>query len=122
VTLRNLVIVPLPGTAGTNGIEMTAGAALTVEGMPHRQSPGEGIKVSTAASVRVTDSTIRGNFRGMSLLDGARATVTRTTVSDHSNIGILVSGSVAGTTTTADIADSTLVQNLIGATAISDAG
>jgi hypothetical protein len=122
VTLRNLVIVPLPGAGGTRGIEMTAGAALTVEGCLIASLAGEGIRVSTPASVRVTDSTIRGNLEGIALLDGASGTVTRTTVSAHSGVGIEVRGALGGTTTTADIADSTLVENVVGATAISDAG
>ncbi len=73
VALRNLVIVPQPGMGGTGGINMIAGASLTVENCLIANLPGTGISVTTAASVRVTDTTIRGNgIYGLLIQDGAR--------------------------------------------------
>jgi parallel beta-helix repeat protein len=113
VALRNLVIVPLPGGGGANGINMTAGAGLTVDNCLIANLPYSGILVSGAASVRVTDTTSRDNGNGLVLRDGARGTVTRATISGNSNHGVLVLGSVASTTT-ADIADSTMDGNASG--------
>jgi hypothetical protein len=115
VALRNLVIVPLPGGGGVNGIYMTAGAGLTVDNCLIANLPHSGIVVNTAASVRVTDTTIRDNsLDGLLLENGASATVTRATISGNTNYGVLVYGTAAGTTTTADIADSTSDANSYG--------
>ena len=119
VALRNLVIAPLLGGGGVSGIFMTAGASLTVENCLIANLPGEGIYVTSAASVRVTDTTIRDNDVGLYLQSGARATVTRATVSGSFRTGIVVSGSSASTTTTADIADSTVDGNAYGVNAVS---
>ena len=114
VALRNLVIVPLVGGGGTSGINMTNGAALTVENCLIANLPETGIFVNTAASVRVTDTTIRDNGdTGLDLEGGARASVTRATISGNGNTGVYVFGSGANTTT-ADIANSTLDANLTG--------
>jgi hypothetical protein len=122
VALRNLVIVPLPGGGGVNGINMTAGAGLTVDNCLIANLPQSGIVVNTAAVVRVTDTTIRDNggtglYYGLLLANGASATVTRATISGNNNFGVFVYGITAGTTTTADIADSTLDGNASGVVA-----
>jgi parallel beta-helix repeat protein len=123
VALRNLVIVPLPGAGGTDGIHMTLGAGLNVEDCLVARLPGSGISVSGASSVRITNTTIRDNaVAGVLLQDGARATLTRATVSGNNN-GVLVSATAAGTLTTADIADSTVDANSSnGVTALSSNG
>jgi parallel beta-helix repeat protein len=115
VVLRNLVIVPLPGGGGTNGVYMATGAALTVENCLISNLPGSGIAVQGASSVRVVDSIVRDNTNhGIYVFDGPRATIVRSTVSGNTNMGIAVSGTLAGTTTTADIAESTIDGNLHG--------
>ena len=121
VALRNLVIVPFPGMGGTGGISMTAGAGLTVENCLIANLPQYGIYVDTAASVQITDTTIRDNgsasfpsfssFGGLSLKNGARATVKRATISGNVGGGVSVSGTGFNTTTSADIADSTVAGN-----------
>jgi hypothetical protein len=121
VALRNLVIVPFPGGGGINGINMTAGAGLTVENCLIANLPQHGIVVNTAASVRVTDTTIRDNgSTGLWLLNGARATVTRATISGNASEGVYVAGGLASTTTTADVADSTMDGNDYGVFALSN--
>ena len=120
VSLRNLVIVPFVGGGGTNGINMTAGASLTVENCLIANLPGAGIIADGVMNVLVTDSTVRGNgVSGLYFLNGARATVTRTTVSRNGGYGIYVRGNTASTTTTADIADSTMSSNSVGVYAYS---
>jgi parallel beta-helix repeat protein len=111
VVLRNLVIVPLPGTGGSRGVSMTAGNSLTVEGCLLANLPGGGIVV-TGASVYISNSTVRDNgVNGLWLQSGARGTVTGSTFSGNTNSGIIVYGLSAGTTTTLDIADSTIDGN-----------
>lgn len=113
VVLRNLMIVPLSGGGGTHGINVTAAAKITIEQCLVSNLPGTGILIQAPASVWVTDSTIRNNNDGMLLQSGSRTTVTRTRISGNANRGIFVSG-IAGTTTVADIADSTVSGNASG--------
>ncbi len=115
VALRNLVIVPLLGGGGQNGIYMTAGAGLTLENCLIANLPGHGIYVNAGASVRVTDTTIRDNaFAGLYLGNRSRSTVTRATISGNTQYGVYVDGNAPSTTTTADIADSTIDANGLG--------
>ncbi len=116
VVLRNLVIVPLPSGGGVNGVNMTAGAMLTIEKCLIANMPQAGVRVSTGAIVRIADSTLRDNgVSGIHLQDNARATITRSTVSGNGVYGVLANGTAAGTLTTADIARSTLDGNSNGA-------
>ena len=120
VALRNLVIAPLPGMGGTGGINMTAGTRLTVENSLIANLPGDAITVNAAASVRVTDTTIRGNGGGITVSNGANATVTRATITGNTNVGVIARGDLAGTNTAADIADSTIDGNIRGVMAYSN--
>ena len=120
VALRNLVVVPLPGGGGVNGIVMNNGAMLTVENCLFAALPATGIYVNTPAIVRVSDTTIRDNaFPGLFLGGGARATVTRAIISRNGEDGIWVHGNSSATTTSVDIADSTLDGNRSGVWALS---
>jgi hypothetical protein len=112
VALRNLVVVPVVGGGGMNGIVMTAGAALTVEKCLIANLLVNGIYVSAnGASVLVTDSVIRGNVSvGLFVVDGARVSASGVTFSGNGNIDVFVVGSLAGTTTV-DVADSTIDGN-----------
>jgi parallel beta-helix repeat protein len=115
VTLRNLVIAPLMGGGGTLGVNMTNGASLTIDGCLLANLPQSAIRVSAAARLRVTDSTIRDNGGiGIWLDNGASAVVTRTTISGNNDYGVLVHGSVPSTLTTADVSGSTLDGNSVG--------
>ncbi len=112
VALRNLVIVPLPGLGGVNGVSVTAGASLTVERCFISNLPGHGIVVNSATNVRITDTSIRDNGDvGVWLLKGARATVTRSILSGNGSTGLFVIGDLPGTLTSADVADTTLDGN-----------
>ena len=118
VVLRGLTI---NGQGGNFGINMTAGARLTVENCLISNLAQTGINVNTAANVRVTDTTIRDSGSvGLNLQNVARAAVTRAVITGHSFNGIVVQGTLAGTITTADIADSTLNENYNGAFVFSD--
>ncbi len=114
VALRNLVIVPIPGGGGTRGITMTAGDSLTLEGCVLANLPAEGISVTGSAVVRITDTIIRDSLSdGVLLANGARATITRATISGNTAIGVHADAS-ASSTTTVDIADSTIDGNARG--------
>jgi len=115
VSLRNLVIAPLPGSGGTNGVQMTAGNSLTVEGSFLSGLTGTGIFVS-GAGLKVVDTTIRviGSGHGISIWNGARATVTRAVISSNTQSAIRVEANAADTTTTASISGSTLEGSYAG--------
>ncbi len=122
VALRNLVIAPLPGTGGTDGIVMTNGAALTVENCLIANLPGIGIHVDTVSRVQVTDTTIRDNgSSGLMLLNGVTGIVARATITGNASVGIWVQSTGAGITTV-DIASSTVGANSDGVGAQSSAG
>lgn len=121
LALRNLVIVPLPGAAGS-GIVMHAGAALTVDNCLIANMPVFGIVVDTNAVVRITDTTIRDNLlHGVSVGGGARATITRSKISGNTaGVGVFAYVNVSSPETIVDIADSTLDGNQSGFVAFTD--
>jgi hypothetical protein len=111
VTLRNLVIAPLAGGGGTDGISMTNGSSLTVEKCQIANVAGTGIFVANSVSVQVTDTTIRDNgVHGLWLTNGASGTVARSLITGNGTNGIYVYSNGA-VTTIADIAYSTIGSN-----------
>jgi hypothetical protein len=115
VALRNLVIAPVPGGGGVNGIAMSAGSSLIVDQCVIANLPGEGIAVTTPAKVLVADTIIRDNSGdGLFLQSGVKGIVTRATISNNVATGIYVLSTTALTTTTVDIADSTVDGNSFG--------
>ncbi len=108
VALRNLVIGPLLGGGGTDGINMTAGSKLTVDNCLVANLPGDGVRVAAAAAVRIVDSVIRDNNHGVFLLSGAKAAISGSKVFGNAISGIFVDGVTASTITTAAISDSTV--------------
>ena len=108
VALRNLVIAPLPGGGGTDGIHMTAGSALTVDNCLVANLPGDGVRVAAAAAVRIVDSVIRDNNNGVFLLSGAKAAISGSKMFGNAVTGVFVDGVTASTVTTAAISDSTI--------------
>jgi hypothetical protein len=117
VVLRGLSI---KGQGGDNGIIMFAGNRLTIENcVISNFLGGNGIVVRGTIVVRVTNTIIRDNGFGVRLEEGAHGTITRATISGHSNEGVSTTGSLLGTATIADIADSTIDGNGIGITGVS---
>jgi hypothetical protein len=112
VSLRNLVIAPLPGAGGTDGINMTNGASLTVDNCLVANLNGYGIYVTTAAKVRIVDSLIRDNAGdGVHLRDGPTADISGTKLLGNGNNGVTGYGFSAMTTTSAAISDSVISGN-----------
>jgi hypothetical protein len=97
VTLRGLT---LNGQGGAYGINMTDGAKLSVENCVIAGFTTAGINVATAATVRIVDTLVRDNVRGVQLDGGATASISGSKFLGNSDIGILVGGTT-GTTTAA---------------------
>jgi len=121
VSLRNLVIVPLPGGGGTVGINMTAGNSLTVEGSLLSGLPSGGIFITGSSALKVVDTTIRVAGYGIDVRDGARATVTRCVISASGGFAVYARGASAGTSTAISVSGSTLEGSYVGAYAYSTA-
>jgi hypothetical protein len=116
VSLRNLVIVPFPGSGGTSGIVMTNGNSLTIQETVIANLPAYGVDVNAISGTRVKilDSVIRDNSNsGVHLRGGAIADISNSKLIGNF-YGVEVVGSVAGTITTAAINDSVLSSNAIG--------
>jgi hypothetical protein len=122
VSLRNLVIVPFPGSGATDGIMMTNGNSLTIQETVIASLPDNGVYVSAIAGTRIKimDSVIRnnGNF-GVFLRGGAIADISNSKITGNYS-GVRVDGSVAGTITTAAVNDSVLSSNTFGLDAYAD--
>lgn len=112
VSLRGLII---NGTGGTNGINMTNGAALFVENCVISNFSGPGIYVVTAAAVRVSDTVVKNNTQGIHIENGASLDVTRSKVLNNFFVGIWANAYPPGTITTASISDSVSVGSGPGA-------
>ena len=112
VTLRGL---NLNGVGAEKGIWMGDGAKLSVENCVISNFSIAGIQVAAAATVRISDVNIRDNGQfGLLVHDGSNTSVTRALVSGNGVTGVFVSSSSPGTTTVADVADSTLSGNGAG--------
>jgi len=100
VTLRNLKILNF--SAGQNGIHMTDGASLKVEGCEiagFATNPYAGIKVYTPAKVTIVDTIVRDGFYGIWFDNGSKGDVARTTVVGNASVGILAYPTVDSTVT-----------------------
>ena len=88
VTLRNVVIGPLPGSNTWHGVELTAGSTLIIEKSVIANVAYNGVAVS-GGRVEIIDSVIRGNSGyGVILFDGSNAQITGTQVLKNSAGGI----------------------------------
>ena len=118
VILRGLNI---NGIGAVNGVSMTNGTSLTIENCVISNFSAAGVVVNTAAAVRVSDTTVRGNVNGILLQGGALLDVSRTSFKGNSNIGVTVQGNVGGLTS-ATVSDSTATGNGTGFSAVSAGG
>ena len=109
VVLRGLTINSQGGDAG---ISMTAGAKLSIEncvisnfsisGSPVNQY---GVKVETAATVRMVNTLVRDNDIGIQLEAGATANISGSKFFGNSTYGIVAFNYINGTTTTVAVSD-----------------
>ena len=97
VVLRGLAI---NGLGGANGISMTDGASLTVDGCVISNFPaGRALYVNAAAQVAVLDSLMTRNNSGADFYGGATVTVSRSRFLGNTTSGLYALKSSAGTTT-----------------------
>jgi hypothetical protein len=109
VSLRNLVITPLPGAGGTDGIVMTNGSALTINGLQISGLAGNGVDVRAAARVRIQDTTIQNVDTNVAvyLTGGATGEISGTKILGN-DLGVFVEGNANGVTSSVTISDSIL--------------
>jgi hypothetical protein len=104
IALRNLVIVPFPGSGATDGVFMTGASALTIEGSLIANLPGSAVYVVGTGKVEIANTIIRGNGGdAVHLENGASADISGTKLLNNFNgIGAFSS---SATTTTATVSD-----------------
>ena len=73
------------------------------------------------AAVRISDSTVRGNFDGILAQGSSTADISRSSFKGNSHMGVLVTGNVAGATS-ATVSDSTATGNGTGFAALTSGG
>ncbi len=116
VSLRNLVIAPLLGSGGTQGISMTGASALTIENCLIAKLPDRGIRVVGTGTLNVVNTTLRENGSwAIDVQAGATATVSGTQALANSG-GIIAYTSTAAITRIA-ISDSVISGGSHGAIA-----
>ena len=108
VALRNLVIVPLPGTGGTHGVEMTGASALTIEKSLLANLAADGVHVAGTGNVAIADTNIRNNVGvAVYLNDGATANISNSRLLNNNSGGVLAQSDTA-TTTKAAVSDTVI--------------
>jgi len=113
VALRNLKILNF--NAGQNGILMTNGTSLKVEGCEIAGFTGaSGIKIATPAVVTIVDTVVRDNYNGILFDNGSRGDVARTTVVGNQYIGIWAGPTVASSPVSVMVTDSVSSNNAYG--------
>ena len=124
VALRNLVIVPLVGGGGTDGVYMTGASALTIEDSLIANLPSRGVYVSGTGTVKIANTTLRNNGDyAVWAQNGANVSISGTKMLRNQTGGVVAYGFTA-TTTTAVVSDSIIsggANGVVAATAIAGA-
>ena len=106
VSLRNLVIAPLPSSGATYGVYMTGASTLTIESSVLANLPNVAVYVTGTGKVRIANSTLRNNGSyAVRLNNGAQAEISGSQILGNVS-GVLAYGGAASTTTTASVSDS----------------
>jgi Right handed beta helix region len=114
VALKGLTI---DNTAGNDGLRMTSGTSLLIENctiIGNANAATSGIFTNGPINVRIVNSTIRDGYDGISLVNGAVATIRGVRLLNNSNIGLNVQGESAGIPTTVSVADTLASGGTIG--------
>ncbi len=118
VALRNLVIVPLVGGGGTDGVSMTGASSLSIEDSLLANLPGSGAHVTGTGNLKITRTIIRNNGNyAVVLQDGPSATISGTQMQQNASGGVIAYGATA-TTTTAAVSDSVISGGTYGVFAL----
>src|SRR5687768_7521172 len=111
VVLRGLLI---NGVGGLNGVSMTDGARLSIENCVisnFSSAGGSGIYVGGAATVRIVDSLIRDNDRGVIIQGNVVAAIAGSKLLGSGTAGLFVHGEAANSRPIVSITDSVLTHN-----------
>jgi hypothetical protein len=111
VALRNVVIVPLPSSGATNGVELTGASTLFIENSLIANLPsgggGVGVYVLGTGKVKIANSIIRNNaYYAVWLQDGASAEISGTQMLVNVYGGVLALSTQAANPTMASLTDS----------------
>ncbi|MEP7068146.1 MAG: right-handed parallel beta-helix repeat-containing protein, partial [Usitatibacter sp.] len=118
VILRGLNI---NGIGGVNGVSMTSGTSLTIENCVISNFSASGVVVNVPAAVRISDSTVRGNFDGILAQGSSTVDISRSSFKGNSHMGVLVTGNLPAVTS-ATVSDSTATGNGSGFSALTSGG
>jgi hypothetical protein len=123
VSLRNLVIVPLPAASATDGVNMTGASTLTIENSLIANLPaGNGVFVTGTGKVAITNTIIRNNSNFAVRLDnGATAEISGTQMLMNGQGGVFAE-STAAATTRASVSDSIIAGGVEGVVAYTTNG
>ncbi len=89
IGLRNLVVVPIAGGSGTNGVSMTGASRLTIEHSLFANLPATAVFVSGAGTLRIVNSIFRDNGGyAMDLQNGGWADISGTQMLGNASGGV----------------------------------
>jgi hypothetical protein len=120
VKLRNLAIANNANNNGTDGIQVSGGGDLTVEGSVISVQ-GTGILV-TNATARVHDTVIRDSDYGVQSVDNSNVNVANSRIANIALYGVYANGVTASTSTRMSVSDSTITNCFVGVMSLSDSG
>ena len=111
VALRNLVIVPLPGGGGTNGVEMVAASKLTIEGSLIANHGSLGVFASGTGKLEIANTIIRNNtLHAVEIENGMTADIASTKMLYNGWYGVRVF-TTSAVNTKATVSDSVIAGN-----------
>ncbi|HZZ92478.1 MAG TPA: right-handed parallel beta-helix repeat-containing protein [Usitatibacter sp.] len=120
VSLRNMTVMTNANNPGTDGIRMTTGSLSVEDSVFEVNVPGQfysGILVTGTGVLSVHGSVFRNGAYGVFLQGGAQADIWASRFFNFQQAGVYVFGSVAGTTSSANVRDSSFSGGAVGAMA-----
>ncbi len=98
VSLRNLMLAPLPGVDSPYGVEMTNGMHLTIEGGVISRFGLAGLRVDAPAAIRINGTTFRDNQDGVRASGSSRVSISDSKFFGHPNASVFADQPTAGAT------------------------
>ncbi len=121
VSLRNIVIAPLPASSASNGVNMSGASTLTIEHSLVANLPGDGVSVTGTGKLRIANTILRNNGNyAVWLQNGPQAEISGSQMLGNTHGGVIAYGSAAPTTTTATVSDSVISGGTEGVFAYAD--
>jgi hypothetical protein len=120
VSLRNLVIAPLPASGAESGVYVGGASLVTIENSLIANLPVDGVVVLSGGKAKIANTTIRNNGSfGVLLENGAQAEISGTQMLSNAYGGVYANG-YAASTTTANVSDSVISGGNVGVWARSE--